>query len=483
MRRILVGAGCALLLSGCGLLKVNVNGKVETLGGDPAHASSESEGANAEQRGGTRGTGQGNSASPAAQSREQAKQAAEARQQMLAQVSKLDEHILTQPGPVFESDIADLEKKAKALGKLGDDAGKQFARYVAKHYRVENAWRVAPDATAPTLAKLLDAQVVTQGELTGKKTPVSFSFSAKAGHCYYGLSHLKKDGGEGDRLTSFRYDAGNDSPSLQRFEVDGRRTSGPGLLRKVGKSYLHGFCALKDAKVTATAELEYAGTQNALRYVVLGTPRDSFSELVAVDLEVRMNDSCDAENWESLWVNPVPGSIVYGGEAPFLTYDVGHARELWMTAYSARGGDARLMRKQVSSKPPGKLKFDSDVAFKGCPKEAKHAHSPMAHKVAACYERLHKQFDGQYDAANRVLDNSRGILARAAARARIDQLNAQWDAEEDRTCRPLEQQARKAWEAAYNRIVDHYADAPYASPFDRAEAMKQQYLGSYPLER
>lgn len=488
MRQLIVATGFGLLLTGCGLLKVNVNGKVQTLGGDPASEPSSQPSAGSAKSAGSESTssqGAGSSSEKSEQQRERDAQeaVADARRAMLDHVAKVDKLINAQAGPVFESDVTELENQAKELGKLGDAEGKAFARYVAKSYRIENAWRVEAAQAAPTLKKALGAEVVTEGTLTGKKKPVSFSFSAEAGHCYYALSHLVKDGGEEDRLNSFRFDAGNDSPSLQRFRVDGRRTNGPGVLQKIGKSYLYGFCALKNTTVTATAEMQYAGTQNGLRYVVLETERDAFPEHVAVDLEVIQNDSCDAANWESLWVNPIPGSVLYGGDAPFLPYDVGHARELWMTAYSARGGDARLMRKSVSSKPPGNLKFGSDVNFRGCPKEKKYAHSPMANKVASCYEGLHKKYDAQYDAANRVIDNSRGILNRARARHRIDQLNAQWDAEENRSCKPLQAQARKEWDAAYNRIVDFYGDKPYVSPFDRAELMKQQYLGSYPPSR
>lgn len=486
MRHLIVATGLGLLLTGCGLLKVNVNGKVQTLGGDPQ--SEESNKPSSESKGGSGATSPNAASSdtgPTDKQRERdAKKAlADARRAMIQHVAKVDQQISSQAGPVFESDVTELEKQAKQLGKLGDADGEAFASYVATSYRIENAWRVEASQAAPTLAKQLTAEVVTEGTLTGKKKAVSFSFSAEAGHCYYGLSHLIKDGGDEDRLTSFRFDAGNDSPSLQRFKVDGRRTNGPGVLRKIGKSYLYGFCALKNTKVTGTAEMQYAGTQNGLRYVVLETARDAFPKHVAVDLEVIQNDSCDAANWESLWQNPIPGSIVYGGAAPFLPFDVGHARDLWMTAYSARGGDARLMRKSVSSKPPGNLKFGSDSKFRGCPKEKKYAHSPMANKVAGCYEGLHKKYDAQYDAANRVLDNSRGILNRARARHRIDQLNTRWDADEERSCKPLQDQARKQWDATYNRIVDFYAEQPYTSPFDRAEAMKQQYLGSYPLSR
>jgi len=178
-----------------------------------------------------------------------------------------------------------------------------------------------------------------------------------------------------------------------------------------------------------------------------------------------------------MWTKPLPGSVVYGSEAPFIPYEVGPAEEMWMTALVSSGGDARVKREDVVSTPPKQLKFSKDYQFKGCPKELKSAHSPDGIRVAQCWENLDRRYNPQFDAARAAKDNAVGVMADIAADNRMTALNDAYSAEADRTCEKMNSDVGKKMTDAYNKVVDFYQATPYKSPFDRGALLRSTYQG------
>jgi hypothetical protein len=447
-----------LLLCACGLVNVNLGGAASSLGGssDPEDESS---------------SGSGKSSSKSSDTSDAL------RSDTKKMLNELDGLVLDKPDPIPADKIAALEGKGKELTSAGLKDEASYVQHVLTYYRLENAFRAEPAKTAEAVAKQLGGAVTAQGELVGKDKPVSFKFSAQAGKCYTVLSRMKNAGGDDDRMSGMFLDGGKDGSFLQRYDISPRTTRGAGLHRNLSKSYTLGACALKPMDVTFSASLQYAGTQNGLRYVVIEHARDKFPMYLAVDLEVRLNDSCDVESWTNMWMEPLPGAVLYGKSEPFLAPDVGTAEELWMTAWDAGQHEVRLQRKDVTSTPPKQFKFGSDFKFRGCPHNVKDAHSPDGIKAATCYEALDKRYNPQFDAAEKARDSATTLLAGVNAQKRLDALNNQYNDEKARTCGKIEAETAKKMEAVYNKIVDFYSSTPPKPPFDRAAEMQRQHEG------
>lgn len=465
----LLGFSVLLAACGSGFFQVRINGEVKNLGGEEPKSGAPGE----EGSGSAEGTSSGGSSNGG---KGESKADEELRLATKQLIQELDAALREKPAALPSAKLDELESKLGKFEqrKLGDDAA--YLRHLIRYYRLENAWRGETPNVGDALAKLLDSSVTASGEVSGKEKQ-TFKFKAEAGKCYVVLSHLKSAGGDDDRLTSFFLDAGKDAPTLQRYSVSYRTTRGAGQHAALSKSYTYGACATKTVDVTANVELAYAGTTNGLRYVVLEHAREKLPHYLMLDMEPAPSDSCDVEGWTQLWTNPIPASVLYGSESPFIPYDVGTSEEMWMTAWTPGMGEARAKREDLTSTPPGQLKFGKQLSFKGCPKDLKYAHSPDGIKVAQCWTNLDKKFDPQYAAAEKARSNAVGILAQIAADRRMQQLNNQYDAEADRTCRKLDADVGRRMEAAYNKIVDFYQATPYKSPWDRGAALKSTWDG------
>lgn len=477
-------------LGACGLLKVNINGKVHTLGEpDPAEqqqqANAGSSGTSSSKGSGSAKSSGGSSDSSSSSGSSKPKDASKAAKEEQDQLRKdtrtllveMDKMLIDGPDPIPAAKITAMSDKRSAFEDAGLENESLYLTHLLTYYRLENAWRGDTANTGEALAKQLKGAVTTQGELSGKDKPVSFKFQAEAGKCYTFLAHMKMAGGDDDRASDFYFDGGAKGSKLQRFYLPNRSTRGSGLHRPLAKAYTYGACALESTEVTVSLMMKYAGTANGLRYVVVEHARDKFPKYLAIDMQPLQNDSCDVENWTSMWTNPLPAAVVYGSTQPFLPYSSGTADELWMTAWSAGFGEARLRRGDISSTPPKQFKFDDKPKFRKCPREMKYAHSPEGTKVAQCFTALDKRYDPLFDAAQRAKDQATTWRGEINAQKRIEALNNQYDQEMDRTCGKMEEDVNKKFEEAYNKVVDFYMTSAPKASFDRAGEMKKQHDG------
>lgn len=470
------------VLGACGLVKVNINGETKTL----AELTSSEETKTAENSSSgsssTNSTASGSSGSSGSSSKpkDTAKAAKEdqdkLRNDTRTLLVEMDKILIDTPDAIPAAKMTAMSEKQNAFEEAGLQNEALYVAHLLTYYKLENAWRGTTD-TGDALAKQLKGAVTAQGEVSGKDKPVSFKFQAEAGKCYTVMSHMKIAGGDDDGASDFFLDGGAKGSKLQRYDIPARRTQGPGLLRRLAKSYTEGACALESMEVTVSLTMKYAGTANGLRYVVIEHARDNFPKYLAMDLQPSLADSCDVEGWTNLWTKPLPASIVYGSSEPFLTRDAGTADELWMTAWTTGFAEARLRRGDVSSTPPKQFKFDDKPKYRKCPRELKYAHSPEGLKIAQCYAALDKQFDPQFDAAQRAKDQATTWLREINAQKQLDALNARYDEAADRTCVKQEVEINKKFEDAYNKIVDFYMTSPPKSSFDRAAEMKAQHEG------
>lgn len=470
--------GAAALMAGCGLFRVNVNGEVRTSGGG---SSSESGSKGSKSKSGdAKNDGDDGDGGKKAGSGEKAdkQKAEELRKDAKAIRNDIDKAVQETTTALPADKISQLDGKRKEFASAGLAAEARYLEHLMTYYKIENGWRAEGAKSAEAVAAGHGGSAVTSGEVTGKDKMQVFKFQAKEGHCYTVALRMKIAGGNDDRMSDFYMDGGKENSSLQRYHFDARRTRGSGFNKALAKTYTYGACALKATEVAVSVQMTYAGSTNGLRYVVVETPREKLSQYVALDLEPQKNDSCDVDNWASLWLNPIPGSVLYGKEEPFIPFDIGNSEDMWTTSYAANLAEVRIKREDFTSTPPKTFKFEGKPKFKGCPKELKYAHSADGIKIATCYEKLAKRYDPQFDAARKARDNALGIVAVVAANKRLDALQDQYDGEVERTCGKMEDDIEKKYEAAYSKIVDFYNSTPVKSSYDRGKDLKLTYEGA-----
>lgn len=354
-----------------------------------------------------------------------------------------------------------LEKAIGALRKDAPDSAAYYSYYLTQ-YTLENAfWQSDTDAPR-TIGTTLASEVVTSGASDGKK--LTLNFNAKAGHCYTVLMRYKTTTGR-EEINKLDWKARAGNTNIQRYYYT-RYSDEPDVMRMVGA------CATKDTPVTLTADLVFAGTKNALRYAVVGSPKDKFPVHLATYASIEIGDKCDYDAWHNLWVDPIPGSLVYDGTEPFLVSSPDRAGGGWVTLLSATMGQPRAQKKELVTAPPRTVKFSTQFKFPGCSREtAEHADSIRFQK---CHAQIDAKYKGQWDAAERARDNAITYLARRAAEAQLNRIDEADENDREKLCKPIEDQIAKKWEAAFNKIVDKYTDAPLKSPVDRAGAMLSQ---------
>ncbi|MBI5609193.1 MAG: hypothetical protein HY902_09980 [Deltaproteobacteria bacterium] len=353
---------------------------------------------------------------------------------------------------------ADLLGKLQAATAAVKGASAQAAKYYEAQlldFSVVNAMRSGDDP-GPAVAKLLGGESIKSGATTGKTLEVDFA--GKQDWCYTVYVHWKGwTGGE----------------KIDGFNLDGK---GHGALQHYGwwpqnspYQRVTGACLLKPSALHVSAALTFAGSKNGLRYAVVGWPRDKLPMSQVTYASVHVGDSCDPDAWLGMWTNPVPGSVVWVGNEPFLMSSPDRAGQSWNTLRNASGNDnMRAQKQQLSSKAPGKVAFKTQFSFRGCSRDLRYAEYPEAVAFAKCANNMDKKYGPQYDKLDLKIKSPSSLKEYGDSKKALERLKEQEGREWDSTCQPIENGIKKKMEAVFNKIVDTYTDKPYTDRLDRA---------------
>jgi len=390
-------------------------------------------------------------------------------------VRTIDQHLLEGREPVSAELFTELEGRIQALEAANRADGVAFLRLQARKYRIESAWRGAPEATAELLAKELESTVVTSGTVSGKDKPQTFTFKAKPGKCYAVMGRLRAVSSDEDQVKWTYLDAGKDNSVLQRYRVEWGRTSYQSWEKQFPE--VEGACALAAVDVTVMAKLEYVGSANGMRYVVVEHDRDKLPTALQTFITPYTSDSCDAKGWEELWTNPLPGSVLYdSGGYPIIPYSLSRS-DFYTTSWAVSNREVREQWQWLKGKPPAMVKFDKSITTKGCPRDPVSAHSPDGIKLAKCWGALDVKFAAKWKGANRKQAAANDHYTKRDANRASAAVQEAYNAAADGTCEVLEDAVFKKFTAAFEKVVEHYQTKPYASPWDRASALKSLAAG------
>ncbi len=350
-----------------------------------------------------------------------------------------------------------LAAYASAAQQLRDTPDGAFHRYFATSMQLINSWRISSDAAPQEIAKLLGGNVATQGKLATKDSAVTVR--AEAGHCYTLLTYFVKPSSTAKKTSEDNWHA-SPSHAIQRFET------GLGLHQLGGAN---GFCASANVAATNKMTLSFPGSKNALAYVVIDHARTQFPLFLSTYLAPRVLDSCNAEEWASLWTDPIPGTVGYFGGKPVLGIEfdsLGNGQH-WMTYSDLSAAVGRTVYSETNDHNPSKLHTDIEVSVPTCRTDPTHTTTSDTKSVAECWARLDRAFGPRYDAAERA---QRGAQTQGAYNAAIDRsvaIKREHKSALDSQCKPIFDRVQARWEKSVHSLVDLYGEKPYVNSIPR----------------
>ena len=338
--------------------------------------------------------------------------------------------------------LASLESAAKKTAELGDPKSAAFYELRVHTYRFIAAMQALDGGDEGPIAELMQGKVEKEG-VSGKDLEVSVKL--KADHCYKVALKWKSPTGTED-LRGYDWTASKPQ-AIQRFRLS------------VVHPYLpwsFGMCATEDTQAKFTAEFNASGSKPRLQYAVVSWPRDEVPGSEMLHASVVPPDKCSAKAWKSLWLDPIPGSIVYGADEPLL-----------LSGVSTNGGSATLLnatgtqgaRPLTSLKGSPKASARVAVQF-SMPRclGSESAASSLSKKAAKCHEAIDRKYDRKFEYAEAVRDNAPTIGALRSAEAKLSRLREAEGNERRSKCGGVDNKLEADVERAFNEIVDAFAD-------------------------
>jgi hypothetical protein len=305
------------------------------------------------------------------------------------------------------------------------------------------------------IATQLGATLVSKGRTTGKKLDIKVS--AAAGTCYLLVGSFAAQADE-SRLTDFAWTAAS-GRQVQELHV----RSFPALAEA--------FCTLdKPEQLSAHAALDFAGTQNGVRWALLSFDRDHIPTDLSSSLVLERGDQCDPAYWQAIWTKPLAGTLVYAdGREPVIVLDPRSKEVIWLN-------DPHSMTSPTSlaSKPTGDVHFAQTTLQwgAGCPVGAKTwepAKSATSKRIAACYARVQKKYGGTWGDIERMRSQAadQGGIAPAVEKHAVRVMKQQ--DRDNAACDAIDAAMNKTIAKLNERLVDKFLASPPIDATGRAE--------------
>jgi hypothetical protein len=349
-----------------------------------------------------------------------------------------------------------------------DEGAVSYFRAELTRYTALSMWSKADPDAAEAIAATLGGDLVTSGRTKGKK--LKLSFKVASGRCYALFGQFASWSGS-ERVNKFAWNEAKSGKPLQTWKVWRRDGNAPRI---------RGFCTRADGKVGASAELEFAGSRNGLRYAVVSWERSAFPVALAGKLSIDLGDACDFDHWSGLWTDPVPGTFAYVDGEPVLVTAPGYKANGGYLPISVvrlgSGGSRDARAERMTIAVPKQLTFRSQFSFKGCPNDYDRgtAVAKLSRSIVACYDKIEKKYEGKWRKVTRLREaaDRKGAISPYAERL-AEKIDAQATRDQNKKCVPIENKAKKLAERTFNSLVDTLTDARHQAKIDRPEYLRQ----------
>lgn len=338
--------------------------------------------------------------------------------------------------------LAALQAAATKAGELGETKSAAFFSLRVYAYRFVQAMLALDAGDEGPLAELMAGTIESKG-VSGKQLKVSLKL--KRDRCYQIALKWKAPSGT-EELRDYAWTASKPQ-AIQRY------------FTRFTHSYLpwsFGMCATADTSATFTAEFRASGSKPRLQYAVVSWPRDEVPGDALLYASVVPPDKCSSTAWKNLWLDPIPGTVVYRKTEPYLLTGVSHGTTQ-VTMHNTTGKEGGGHHTQMTDAPEGAANVRAQFSMPRC-SGSKYAASAVSKKAAKCHEAIDAKYDKQFAAAERARDGARTVGALRAAEAKLDRLRSGEGNARRSQCGAVDKKLEADVEKTFNEIVDHFND-------------------------
>lgn len=347
---------------------------------------------------------------------------------------------------VQPQEVAQLKKNVEALPE-SDSTRPKLLRQLDE-VEARSLWTLKNPGLA--LAKRYGAQFVKSGSAKGSS--LSLSVPAKADHCYVVLTRWVSPA-RANRGLQEKWSASAGRSALQQMTFSSG-DPGPKM----------GACALSTGQLKLEAKI-LGGPREALEYVVLDWPRANVDPAVLGGMAVVVGDRLNTSGFKSLWLRPVPGSLVYWNAEPHLLVNV-----------DERAGFVDLMdiaghvhtRIQVNQ-----LRHQVDrTAFSAQWSEppilpAAYAQSPASLRLSACVDKVLGRTEAVRDRLSAQSSFSESAWMRDQANQKHAQIAARDEKRLEAECGAIKAPLMRESKRVYSSLLDAFENKPAVDPVNR----------------
>ena len=235
---------------------------------------------------------------------------------------------------------ADLTALATAAGQVKsvDPKAARYYLHRLEAFRLVSDLRQASPEGAKALADRLGGTVTHSGTTRGRRLRVRLK--GEKDTCYTLFAPA------GTRFRRMRA-AGAHDYAIEDATYDGLAAAG--------------LCLMGAAPVRLEAT-----TARKAPYVVVAIPRAKMPLFLVTYLALNPGDPCNLAQWKDEWLDPIPGTVVWGGGEPYLVTKVSPPAQKIVGLTTTSGGHVRATKLQLVDDAPPTVKYATPVLFPGC---------------------------------------------------------------------------------------------------------------------
>ncbi len=368
--------------------------------------------------------------------------------------NKIKEILQRRGTPLPEGELKKFDE-AVALMKEGDPKVAPYYERLRNEYNLYNAI-LSQDTAA--VGKLTKSTVVSNGMTKGNS--IKIPVKVKPGHCSAIIAAWKNYGGK-ERMETPIFTG--DLQKMQMFKI-----AASGWKRMEQNFY--GACSPKGGKFTMTSNLEFSGKKNGLTYTIVEWSKDAYPIEVALRTRVNVLDRCDSVVWESLWMNPIPGTLLWNEQEPLLLNDGWAARMTEIKTHDLATKKKNVKVKVASAQAPASRSVSASLVDLQCP-----SRNPTS-KETASFNKCHNKIEGKYAAfrAKWMQKRDQAKRGRAWLRAKSE-ITKSYERERKefaRSCGKKLAKIEKKVKSVFDKLVDHFQANGVNSKLDVPARMK-----------
>ncbi len=357
--------------------------------------------------------------------------------------------------PLPDEAFADLIAAANDMAAQDAVLSGAYLR-TSRHLRVANAFLEDKKGRGEKVAARLEAGFVKDGVV--KKNKLAVTIKAEPNWCY---AVVLRDVSPSDTAVKDVSWSEKRKKVVQPFSVG---PDAPGLYR------LEGVCTTEKSTVKGTIKFSGKSARNALRYTTVGWPRADVPKFVTTYMGVLPPSRCAFEWSESVFTNPIPGSLaMFAGETHLITRVTPPTDDKMQLM--KLDGSLVDVRKDALVNPSSEVTPAPTFKWKGCGEDEKPTDKNVK-KLKKCVSKLEKSYASKIRRAEAKVEKAGDDEdKKEKAEAKLEAIEEKLEAALAKRCGPTEEKVKAQAEETFKKIVDATTQNPPKQPTDRVQTI------------